>query len=251
MMNLKNRLILMMFYAVSFAVHGGPLKPIMTIPGEVAVQDDFSKKAPLDKSVWKPHQATRWSVEDGVLRGIESTEETQARKKHHRGLEPRLSCPATPPEFAAEFSVRFSEGEPTVIVPFVEFGHHIARIRFREEGVDLLADHETLQVAAAPEFKWESGRWYVCLAELKGDEFVIQFEDGPTLYARYPGFAEPVSSGGSGLGIAGPRHGIAELDNVTIRTIVGEHPDWPETRAALPVHEAVRIKEKKIKKKKK
>ena len=39
-------------------------------------------------------------------------------------------------------------------------------------------DHETLKVAESGDFKYVPGKWYHALAELKGDEFVIQFVDG-------------------------------------------------------------------------
>jgi hypothetical protein len=223
------------------------LHPLLAIPGEVAYESDFSESGPIVKTEWKRNQGTQWIVEEGVLRGQQSAPEFQAKKKDHRGLEPRLSCPATPPEFVAQFSVRFREGKATAIAPFIEFGHHIARVRFREDGIDLVADYETMQVAAAADYNWESGKWYHCLAELKGDEFVIQFQDGPTLYARHPCFTQPAPSGGIGLGLAGPRGGFAELDDVTLWTVKGEQKRWPRTRAALPVYEPVKLKEKKVK----
>ena len=70
---------------------------------------------------------TRWTIADGVLRGIPSSAEFQAKKKDHFGYEPRISIPACPREFAIQFDVRFVGGQPTAIGPFVEFGHRMAR----------------------------------------------------------------------------------------------------------------------------
>jgi len=84
----------------------------------------------------------RCAFRHSLLSGI------SVKKTHHRGLEPRLSIPATPPECVAQFSICFLDGEETTIVPFVDFGHHIVRLRFsKEEGVTLLVDYESLKVA--------------------------------------------------------------------------------------------------------
>ena len=240
-----------LFLSVSLSprvILAGPeaLAPLMVEPAEKVFASDFSEPAPLEKTQWTPRQGTRWEIVDGVLKGIPSSAEYQAKKDHHRGLEPRISAPMTPPEFLLRFSVRFSEGEETTIVPFVEFGHHIVRLKFsREGGLALLADYESMKVAEAPEFKWKSGCWYHGLAELKGDEFVVQFDGGPTLYASHPVFSEPAPSGGTGLGLAGPRGGTAELDHVEIWTIKkGSRPDWSKTKKSFPEFTPVQVREK-------
>lgn len=241
-------LILPVFALCSPTGLAGPeeLSPLMVEPKEEVYSSDFSEPAPLEKAQWTPRQGTRWGITDGVLKGIPSSAEFQAKKDHHKGLEPRISAPMTPPEFLVRFSVRFSEGEETTIVPFVEFGHHIVRLRFsQKEGLAVLADYESLKVAEAPEFPWKSGCWYHALAELKGDEFVVQFVDGPTLYARHEIFSEPAPSGGTGLGLAGPRGGVAELDQVSLWTVATEpRPDWSERRQEFPEFAPVKVREK-------
>jgi hypothetical protein len=178
-----------------------------------------------------------------VLRGQQSSPEFQAKKKDHFGYEPRVSALLTPPQFIAEFSVRFTEGSPTAIVPFIEFGHHVCRLRFSAEGTEMLADHESVRVAEAKDFRYEPGKWYRALAELKGDEFVIQFAGGPTLYAKHPSFSKSASSGADGFGLAGPKGGFAEVDNVTFWTIKADpQPGWAATRAKLPAFNPVPAK---------
>jgi len=214
----------------------------MAVPDQVVLKDDFSTAGPFNKEQWGARQGTQWAVEDGVLRGRPSTPEYQAKRKDHFGYEPRISAPVTPAQFVAAFSVRFTGGSETAIVPFMEFGHHVCRIHLTKDGAVMLADHESTKVAESKEFKYEPGRWYYALAEMKGDELVIQFADGPTLYAKHECFAKPNPSGGNGLGIAGPKDGAAEIDNVTIWTIKpGEQPGWAATRSALPKMEPIAI----------
>lgn len=222
------------------------LRPLMAVPANVVYQSDFSKAGSLKKSEWQPRQGTRWTVADGVLRGLPSSPEYQASRKDHKGLEPRVAAPMTPSQFIARLSVRFRDGEETPIVPFVEFGHHKVRLRFSKTGLTLLADYESLKLAEDRKLKYEAGRWYHLLAEAKGDEFVVQFEKGPTLYARHASLSQPVTSGADGLGVAGPRNGVAELDNVTLWNIQEQpNPQWEKTRATLATFPPEVVKSKK------
>lgn len=211
------------------------LQPLMAVPDKVVLKDDFAKAGPVNKEQWGARQGTRWAVEDGVLRGRPSSPEFQAKKKDYFGYEPRINAAVTPPQFIAEFSVRFSGGAETTIVPFIEFGHHVCRVRLSKAGTEVVADHGGTRVAEAKDFKYEAGKWYHVLAEMRGDEFVIQFAGGPTFYAKHESFSKPAESGGNGLGIAGPKDGLVEIDNVTLWSVKSDaQPGWEAARAKLP-----------------
>lgn len=231
---------------LSSAAPASDLAPLMAVPDKAVLEHDFSSPDQLTKETWGARQGTRWSIEDGLLRGLPSTAEYQAKKPDHKGLEPRVSSPATPAQFVAKFSVRFTDGKETAIVPFVEFGHHVARVKFSETGIHILGDHDSLKLAETTDLKYEPGKWYHCLAEMKGEEFVIQFADGPTLYARHPSYALPPPSGAPGMGVTGPMGGAAEIDNVTFWTIKeASQPGWVGKRDTFPKFEPVLVKAKK------
>ncbi len=212
-----------------------PLRPIMCVKEKVVLLDDFSKPGVFDKKQWAPRQGTQWKAEDGVLRGRPSTTEHQASVPSHKGLEPRIAAPVTPPQFIAKFSVRFSGGSETDIAPFVEFGHHVCRLHLASSGAELLAGPDATRVAEAKDFHYEPGKWYQMLAEMQGDEFVIQIAGGSTIYAKSAIFAQPAASGADGLGVAGPRDGTAEIDDVTISSVKpGVQPGWAARRDAFP-----------------
>ena len=237
---MKNRLLVLALILSSASA--ADLKPLLAQPDQVVLQDDFSKAGPLDKTHWEARQGTQWVIEEGMLRGKPSGPEYRANRKNHFGYEPRISVPVTPPQCIAEFSVRFSGGSESAIAPFIELGHHICRLHLSKNGVEMQADHEAVKVAEAKEFKFEPGKWYHVLAELKGDEVVVQFADGPTLYAKHAVFAKPVESGGNGLGIAGPKDGSVEIDNVTLWSIkADEQVSWTAKRDTLPKLEPVPI----------
>ncbi|MEM6917120.1 MAG: hypothetical protein AAF491_11195 [Verrucomicrobiota bacterium] len=245
--SLSMKLFLLLLFLPILALSENQLEPLMVQLDEPVLEMTFEKATDkLDREHFQKRQATRWEIANGVLAGIPSSPEIQAAKSHHRGLEPRLSVPATPEECAAKFSIRFLEGEETTIVPFIEFGHHIIRLRFSaSEGVALLADYESLKVAEDPDFRYLPGEWIHLFAELKGTEFVIQIQDGPTLYAKHPIISEPAPSGGTGLGVAGTRGGTVELDDLTIWTVKPDPlPEWTATRAEFPAFEPVQVREK-------
>lgn len=208
------------------------LQPLMCEVDQVVLREDFSRPtATPDKSVWKPRQGTRWAFADGVLRGRPSTAEYQAKRRDHKGLEPRLSISKCPAEFVIAFSLRLLDGEASAIVPFVEFGHHVARVNWDAAGVRLVADHESVQLADAPGFHLQPGTWCHALAEIQGDEFVIQFADGPVLQGRHEAFRGEKD----GFGVAGLRGGVIELDDVTVWSVKpAKKPTWANTRAKLP-----------------
>ncbi len=242
------RLILSILSISASLSQAADLKPLLAQPDQVVMQDDFSKPGPFNRQHWGARQGTQWIIEDGVLRGRPSTPEFQAKKKDHFGYEPRISAPVTPPQFIAQFSVRFTGGSETAIVPFMEFGHHVCRVRLTKDGAEVLADGEALKVAESKELKFEPGKWYHALAEMKGDEFVIQFADGPTLYAKHAGFSKPAEKGGAGLGIAGPKGGLVEIDDVTLWSIKTEaQAGWATKRDSLPAFSPLSVGKKKPK----
>lgn len=222
--------------------------PVLAIPNQVVLEADFDQAMVLPKSTWLPRQGTRWAVKNGVLHGEQSSADYQAARQHHFGYEPRLSIPATPQNFIASFRIRFIGGNETAITPFIEFDHHVCRVRFSKEGTSLLADHEVWKVAEAKDFIWKQNQWYAITAERHGSEFVMQIENGPTLYADHPSFGLSASSGGNGLGVAGPKKGEIEIDDLTIwSTKVPAHPDWPTVRTKLPKFQPVQLKQPKDK----
>ena len=242
---MKSRLLLLL--ALGAAAHLAAaefpvLKPLLALPDQVVLRDDFNVPRPLGKGTFTARQGTRWTIADGVLRGIESSAEFQAKKKDHFGYEPRLSIPACPQEFIIQFDIRFIGGKPTAIVPFVEFGHHVARVAWAlGGGARLVADSETVQLAAAPDLKIEDGKWYRALGEIKGDELVLQFAGGPTLYGRHAA----LSGRKDGFGVAGTKGGTVELDNITVWSVKPDsNPQWPATRATLPAVTANVVKQK-------
>lgn len=188
------------------------LAPQMVRFDALVLEENFNQSRSPDIEHWKPRQHTRWTIEEGVLRGQPSTREFQASQDHHQGLEPRLSIPSCPNEFAIRFSIRFIGGEATSLCPFIEFGHHVARIYWNDEGAQLLANKESVQLDQDPRFILEKGKWYQGLAEVRGEEILVRFAHGPLLYGQHAS----LNVKRDGFGVAGFRGGKVELDNIQV-----------------------------------
>ena len=192
------------------------MKPKLVQLDQLVLSEDFETAGPIEKENWKARQHTRWAIEEGVLRGQPSTKEFQASQDHHQGLEPRISIPSCPQEFAIAFSMRFLGGEGTPLCPFIEFGHHVGRIYWSDQGAQLVANKESVQLDGDPSFVLETGTWYHGLAEIRGDEILIRFAHGPSFYGKHPS----LDTKRDGFGIAGFRGGKVELDNIRVWSIL-------------------------------
>ncbi len=186
--------------------------------GQVVFASDFSTpvaaKSPQAKKLFSARQSTQWEVKEGVLHGQPSTEEFQRSHKDHQGFEPRVTLLSTSKlhNYAVRFSFRLNDGEQTKLGSFFEFGHHVARVTMKSDGVILHADHESITLAEDPTFKLETGTWYHVDAAVFGDQVCVQFRDGPTLKARH----ETILNAETSLGFCGLKGGTMDLDDVTV-----------------------------------
>lgn len=242
-----------------FAAMAADLKPQLLIPDKVLFADDFSQprelKAVAAKSplvgAWNPNQGTRWKVADGVLKGEASTAEFQASHETHKGVHPRIVLTKTPADYVLKFSMRLIDGKPFVaglrksVPPFIEIGHHIARITWGENGAMLLAAGDSLQLDVAKDFKLEPGKWVTVMVERRADEVFVQFQDGPSFYGKHPTYKSELHA----VMLGGLEAGHMEVDDVTVWSIKeGDQPTWAAALKARPATKEVRIKEAKGKK---
>ena len=98
-----------------------------------------------------------------------------------------------------------------------------------------------------PNFIWKPNQWYSITAERRGSRVChANCKDGPTLYADHPAFGQSASSGGNGLGVAGPKKGEIEIDDLTIWSIQKQaRTGWPAVRAKFPKFKPVQLKKPK------
>lgn len=236
------RYALILCLAVTQSVSGDDanlLTPVLATPGPVHLQMDFSE----DFTVKRGHpfficgQGTTWMAKDGLLVGTESSPEYQAKKKEqgngHLGTAPRLQFPKSPQDVILKYSFKIVGGKKTKLLPMIEAGHHLRRIYFGSEGSRILVEHEKTTIAEN-DFVLQADKWYHVMLEIKGDEFLVRFHDGPTLYGSHPGVGADFPN--YSIGITATNQGTIYIDNMTIWQAGEVQQSWAQTRKTLLKH---------------
>ena len=229
------------------------LKPQWLMPDQVLYRDDFSKPSEIatgkkqTELPWIVNQGTRWEVVEGVLRGRESSAEFQAANKTHQGVHPRIVLEATPEKYVLQFSMRIVDGIPfdpakrKSVAPFIEIGHHICRVWPDVNGLTLLADGDTTQLAVDKDFKLVPGKWETVMIERRDTGVLVQFANGPVFHGNHPSYA----SDSHKVMLAGLEAGVMEIDNVTLWSVKdGVQAKWEAFRAKLPPQQNIVLRPK-------
>ncbi len=212
------------------------LVPILATPGAVHLEMDFDSGFVIKKGheFFTLGQGTTWQAKEGMLVGTESSPEYQAKKRAqgngHLGTAPRLQFPNSPKDIIVKYSFKISGGKGTKLLPMIEAGHHLRRIYFGPEGSQLLVDHEKTTIAEN-DFVLQTDTWYHIMLEIKGDEFLVRIQDGPTLYGCHPGVGAEFSN--YNVGITATDKGTIYIDNMTIWHAGELQEGWHSTKAKL------------------
>ena len=231
---------LLFLFLLAPAVMGGEanqLEPILAKPGEVFLKMDFDEDFTVgdDHPAFRSKNGTRWAAKEGVLLGIESTAEYQAEKTAagdgHTGTAPQLIVPGSPRDVILKYSFKIVGGKLARGMPMIESGHHFRYLRWAGDGTRIPTGREKVKTLAESDFVLEFDHWYHVMIEIKGDEFLARFQDGPTLYGRDESVAVDVPN--YDIRLYGTDNGLIQVDNMTIWH-AGETADgWPVAREAL------------------
>tara|TARA_R110002096_G_scaffold74283_18_gene176131 strand:+ start:650 stop:1465 length:816 start_codon:yes stop_codon:yes gene_type:complete len=224
------------FSDIGWSEDSNDLVPILAETGDVFLDDDFDKDFVVKKGhpIFRLGQGTTWKSEGGLLVGTQSSPEYQAMKKEqgngHLGTAPRLQFDGSPKDVIIKYSFKIAGGEFTKLLPIIEAGHHLRRIYFGPEGTKILVDHETKAIAES-DFVLKLDKWYHVMVEIKGDEFLLRLQDGPTIYGEDKGVGAEFAN--YNIGITATNLGTIQIDNMTIWTAGDVKKDWAKTKETL------------------
>lgn len=219
-----------------FSADKNQLEPVMATPGEVHLSMDFNKDFTVGKGdkYFKLGQGTTWRAKDGMLVGTESSPDYQAKKKAqgngHLGTAPRLQLPGSPKNVIIRYSFKIVGGNTTGLLPMIEAGHHLRRVYFGREGSKILVDHEKTTIAES-DFVLKTDTWHHIMIEIKDDEFLVRFQDGPTLYGKHEGVGAEFAN--YDIGITATNKGAIYIDNMSVWKAGSFKQSWPRTRGIL------------------
>lgn len=212
------------------------LTPILAEPGKAVLKFDFDKDFVVKKGdeFFVCGQGTTWEAKQGVLVGTESTPQYQAKKKAegdgHLGTAPRLQIKNSPRDVILKYSFKIVGGNTTNLLPMIESGHHLRRIYFGSTGSQILVDHEKKTIADN-KFVLQQDQWYHVMVEIKGNEFLVRFQDGPSVYGSDPGVGAEFAN--YNIGITATDKGTIYIDNMTLWQAGDTQTNWQATKAKL------------------
>lgn len=201
----------------AFSSDKNELQPVMAELGKVHLALDFNEDFTVKKGdkYFLLGQGTTWEAKDGMLVGTESSPEYQAKKKAqgngHLGTAPRLQAANSPKDVIIKYSFKIVGGKTTALLPMIEAGHHLRRVYLGAEGSKILAEHERTTVAES-DFVLKTDTWHHIMIEIKDDEFLVRFQDGPTLYGKHKGVGAKFEN--YNIGITATDRGVMHIDNM-------------------------------------
>lgn len=195
------------------------LEPVLATAGKVHLAMDFDEDFVVKKGhpFFRLGQGTTWVAKNGMLVGTQSSPEYQAKKQAqgngHLGTAPRLQFPNSPRNCILKYSFKIVGGKTTKLLPIIEAGHHLRRIYFGAENTQILVDHEKKTIATS-DFVLQQDCWYHVMVEIKGNDFLVRFQDGPTIHGTDPGVGAEFAN--YDIGITATNKGTIYIDNMTI-----------------------------------
>tara|TARA_R110000850_G_scaffold64247_9_gene144442 strand:+ start:2368 stop:3135 length:768 start_codon:yes stop_codon:yes gene_type:complete len=202
-------------------------------PGELIFSNDFDTPSTLEKPVWYLRKSD-WIVETGALRGTNRDGNGPFIR-----LQSKENGGPLPEDYIMTFSFKVEENpdeeksnkhhDTLSSGHRFSFGHYAAKFQWRADcGMDLNIGHGDVLEDSC--FHIEKGQWYHVTAEIRGDEVLVWFKDGPAYYLQHDFFR----SKPSGWEFFTHISEIGYLDNLKVWSLAeGELPGWHQTRFSI------------------
>ena len=176
---------------LAVASYAEPLTPILNEPGKIIMEERYDDESPELAAEISDRRKGKWliktgnvSYEDKALR-LKPAHPSKAEDKSKTPTHMRAFIREAPQDNVISFRFKLvgTEGERKPPRFFYENGHYKIRITGGVDGVRLVIGKEA---KAESDFKIEADKWYETMLEVRGDEAVARFADGPTLKAKDP-----------------------------------------------------------------
>jgi len=225
------------------------LKTKFLIPGEPILERDFNDGVNPGTPIWRLRKS-KWVVEESVLTGVNTDGNgpfIRLNSIEKQGL--------LPENYIMKFSFMAKEN-PEVkkgnkyhpensLGHRFSFNHYTAKIQWRhDKGMVLSMGHDDVHVDA--DFLIKKGEWYHVIAEMRDDELLVSFKDGPTYFFK----DEALRSKPSGWEFFTHISEKAYLDDLQVWSIKeGTKEGWEKVKKELEAKKLIFIHESKPHKK--
>ncbi len=179
--------------AVPVALLSAAPQPLMVVPAKRVIALDFEKESDVSKKWMSFRKETTFTVEDGYLNVIPpavANAGTEHESKWGDSDFARAGMIGLPKDYVCKFRLNCIKPTDTRLqekgLIYIDLGHRVIRTTFSRKGTTLLlenhlmgreADVSSKILQEAPDLTLEYGKWYDVMAEVKGDEVVIQIGD--------------------------------------------------------------------------
>jgi hypothetical protein len=203
------------------------------MPGERIFSEAFESDSTFEKPTWYLRKSD-WIIREGVLQGTNRDGNGPFIR-----LQSQENGGPLPEDYILTFSFKIEENSnekrsnkhhPTRSSGHrFSFGHYAAKIQWRPDtGMDLNIGHG--DALEDDHFFIQKGEWYHVTAEIRGDELLVSFSDGPSYYLQHDHFRRKPS----GWEFFAHISEVGHLDDLHVWSLAeGEHPDWKTTRAEI------------------
>ncbi len=201
--------------------------------GELIFEASFDGEKSPAKPQWYLRKSS-WKIEEGVLRGTNDGGNGPFIRLHSQAKEgPLLE------DYIMKFSFKVEENpeekksnkhhETLSSGHRFSFGHYAAKFQWRSDiGMDLKIGH-----GAALEddrFKIKKSQWYHVTAEIRGDEILVWFADGPAYFMKH----DHVRTKPDGWEFFTHISETGFIDNLRVWSLAdGDHSDWETTKVNI------------------
>jgi hypothetical protein len=203
------------------------------VPGPLLFEATFDDGVAPAKPQWYLRKSA-WTIEDGVLRGINTEGNGPFLRLHSKEGGGPL-----PEDYIMQFSFKIEENPAEkksnkhhkVLSSGhrFSFGHYDAKFQWRPElGMDIAIGHGHALGDAS--YQIEKGKWYHVTAEIRGDEILVWFKDGPAYFLQH----EAIRDRPSGWEFFTHVSEVGYLDKLRVWALgEGERDDWTDNKAEI------------------
>ncbi|MEM9160785.1 MAG: hypothetical protein AAGB46_17180 [Verrucomicrobiota bacterium] len=177
----------------SAASYGGEPKTLMAELGDPIVDFEFNQASEFDKTWIKFRKQTGFSIEEGAMRVSPPVMRNIPEDKRGKWWDSnfaRAGLVGLPMDYVCTAKWKYIRPANTKDLEkgllYLDMGHRMIRVTLNREGATLILEnhligrHEdkaAIVLDEVPDLKLTPNRWYMIVAEIKGDEVVLQIGD--------------------------------------------------------------------------
>ena len=220
--------------AVGATTRADDVETKFLIAGNSIFKADFDDGKNLGKPTWMLRKSA-WTVTDGVLHGVNVDGNGPFIRLHSKE-----NGGVLPEDYIMKFSFKITERpnaekkknkyHPTRSQGHrFSFGHYAAKYQWRaDKGMDLAIGHG--HAILDDRFHIEKNTWYHVTAEIRGDEILVWFKDGPAYYMQHDHFR----SKPAGFEFFTHITEVGHLDNLQVWSLAeGTQSNWSTLKAEV------------------